>query len=292
MVKLKAKTRPPAERGEALVTFWQGGQGGDLDAVQVFEDGLLIHTSTQQRKRRYKREFVPFASFEGARVFFGTLYLQTKGQRGVHGVAVSDERTAWELLALAGAGIRAAAHSEDGDEAARQAALEDLRARASSAPSIFGEDNEVSVRELTLSSYDPDLPERRAAIVGRLPVQDGSPAEARQDAYFVLSELRRHYASATAYRRAMGGRPGFKAYWNLASPEGEGGGEAGGGYAELGYLPEEDRLPPPSAQRPRGRALRHDRGSCCRACRGGRARNRLHRERLVGGKEDRGEEAS
>jgi len=52
-MKLKAKTRPPAERGEALVTFWQGGQGGDLDAVQVFEDGLLIHTSTQKRKRRY-----------------------------------------------------------------------------------------------------------------------------------------------------------------------------------------------------------------------------------------------
>ena len=40
------------------------------------------------------------------------------------------------------------------------------------------------------------------------------------------------------------------------------------------------------------RGLRHDRGSRRRACREGRARNRLHRERLVGGKEDRGEEAS
>ena len=40
------------------------------------------------------------------------------------------------------------------------------------------------------------------------------------------------------------------------------------------------------------RGLRHDRGSLRRACREGRARDRLHRERLVGGKEDRGEEAS
>jgi hypothetical protein len=44
------KTRSRAGTGEALVTFWQGGQGGDLDAVQVFEDGLLIHTSTQRGK--------------------------------------------------------------------------------------------------------------------------------------------------------------------------------------------------------------------------------------------------
>ena len=40
------------------------------------------------------------------------------------------------------------------------------------------------------------------------------------------------------------------------------------------------------------RGLPHDRGSRRRACREGRALNRLHRERLVGRKEDRGEEAS
>jgi hypothetical protein len=233
-VKL-TKTRPQAKRGEALVTFWQGGQAEDVGAVQVFEDGLMVHHNTQQRKARYKREFVPFASFESAKVFFGTLYLQTKGQRGVHGVATSAERTARELLGLASVGIRAAAHSEDGDEAAREVALEDLRDRAEEARKIFGEDNEVFVRELSVPTYDSNLPERRAAIVGRLPVQDGSPAQARQDAYFVLSELRRHYASASAHRRARGSRPGFKAYFNLASPEAESG--VAGGYAELGYRP-------------------------------------------------------
>jgi hypothetical protein len=36
------------------------------------------------------------------------------------------------------------------------------------------------------------------------------------------------------------------------------------------------------------RGLRHDRGSRRPACREGRDRDRLHRERLVGGKEDRG----
>jgi hypothetical protein len=234
------KTRPQATTGEPLVTFWQGGQGGDLDAVQVYEDGLLIHTNTQQKKRRYKKEFVPFASFEGTKIFFGTLHLVTKGQRGVRTVGSSDERTARELQALASAGIRAAAHSEGGDEASRIAALEDLRERAKEARRIFGEATEVSVRELSVPSYDPDLPERRAAIVGRLPVGDGSPAQARQDAHFVLSELRRHYASAAAYRRTRGGRPGFKAYFNLAAPAQPGEGGVAGGYAELGYRPEDD----------------------------------------------------
>jgi hypothetical protein len=234
------KTRPQATTGEPLVTFWQGGQGGDLDAVQLFEDGLLIHTNTQQRKRRYKREFVPFASFEGTKIFFGTLHLVMKGQRGVRTVGSSDERTARELQALASAGIRAAASSEGGDEASRIAALEDLRERAKEARRIFGEATEVSVRELSVPSYDPDLPERRAAIVGRLPVGDGSPAQARQDAHFVLSELRRHYASAAAYRRTRGGRPGFKAYFNLAAPAQPGEGGVAGGYAELGYRPEDD----------------------------------------------------
>jgi len=237
-MKLKSKTRPQAKAGEPLVTFWQGGQGGDVGAVQVLEDGLVVHHNTQQKKRRYKREFVPFASFEGTKIFFGTLHLVTKGQRGVRTVGSSDERTARELQALASAGIRAAAHSEDGDESLRQAALEDLRERAEEARKIFGEDNEVSVRELSVPTYDSNLPERRAAIVGRLPVGDGSPAQARQDALFVLSELRRHYASAAAHRRTQGGRPGFKAYWNLASPEAESGVAAG--YAELGYRPEDD----------------------------------------------------
>ena len=158
----------------------------------------------------------------------------------MHGVATSAERTARELLGLASVGIRAAAHSEDGDEAAREVALEDLRDRAEQARKIFGEDTEVSVRELSVPTYDSNLPERRAAIVGRLPVQDGSPAQARQDAYFVLSELRRHYASASAHRRARGSRPGFKAYFDLASPEAESG--VAGGYAELGYIPAEDRF--------------------------------------------------
>jgi len=244
-MKLKGKTRPQATTGEPLLTLFQSGQGEDLDALQVYEDGLLIHTNTQQKKRRYKKEFVPFASFEGAKVFFGTLHLFTKGQRGIHGVPLSDERTARELLSLAGAGISAAAHAEDGDEGAREAALEaaleDLRERAEEARKIFGEDTDVPVREISASPYDPDLPERRAAIVGRLPVQDGSPAEARQDAVFVLSELRRHYASATASaRRTMGGRPGFKAYWNLVSPAKPGEDGVAGSYAELGYIPEED----------------------------------------------------
>jgi hypothetical protein len=87
-------------------------------------------------------------------------------------------------------------------------------------------DNEISVREISVPSYDPDSPERRAAIVGRLPVRDGSPAQARQDAKFVLSELRRHYASATAYERRSalresglsglldpGGGRGWRIWW-------------------------------------------------------------------------------
>jgi len=228
------KTPPRAKTAEVLVTFWQSGQDGDLDALQVFEDGLLIHTSTQQRKRRYRKEFVPFASFEGAKVFFGALYLQTKGQRGVRGVAVSDERTAWELLALAGAGIRVAAHSEDGDEAARQAALEDLRARASSARSIFGElDNEVSVREITVPAYDPES--RREHIVGEIPLREGEPL--RLDVAFVISELRRRYLSASDYERVMGKRPTFRAYWSLS---GEGKDGEAGGFAELDYSREDD----------------------------------------------------
>jgi hypothetical protein len=96
------------------------------------------------------------------------------------------------------------------------------------------------VREISVPSYDPDSPERRATIVGRLPVQDGSPAQARQDAYFVLSELRRHYASATAHRHTRGGRPGLKSYWNLASPAKPAESGVAGGYAELGYIPVED----------------------------------------------------
>jgi hypothetical protein len=232
-MKLKAKTRPQATPGEPLVTFWQGGQGGDLDAVQVFEDGLLIHTSTQQRKRRYKREFVPFASFEGAKVFFGTLYLQTKGQRGVHGVAVSDERTARELLALASAGIRVAAHSEDGDEAASLAALEDLRERAEEARSIFGEDHEVSVREITVPAYSPES--RREHIVGEIPLQEGEPL--RLDVAFVISELRRRCLSASDYERVTGRRPTFRAFWSLS---GEGKDGEAGGFAELDYSREDD----------------------------------------------------
>jgi len=172
---IKGKTRSPAKTGEPLLTLFQSGQDGDIGALQILEDGLLIHKNTQQKKHRYKKEFVPFASFERATVFFGTLHLFTKGQRGIRTVGTSDERTARELMALAGAGISAAAHSEDGDEALRLAALGRLRERAEEARRIFGEDNEVSVREISVPSYDPDLPERRAAIVGRLPVGDGPP---------------------------------------------------------------------------------------------------------------------
>jgi hypothetical protein len=232
-MKLKGKTRPPATTGEPLLTLWQGGQGEDLDAVQVFEDGLLIHTSTQQRKRRYRPEFVPFASFESAKVFFGTLYLQTKGQRGVRGVATSDERTARGLLALAGAGIRAAAHSEDGDEAASLAALEDLRARAEEARKVYGEDNEVSVREITVPSYD--VASRRAHIVGEIPLREGEPL--RLDVAFVISELRRRYLSISDFERVMGRRPTFRAYWSLS---GEGKDGEAGGFAELDYSREDD----------------------------------------------------
>ena len=53
---------------------------------------------------------------------------------------------------------------------------------------------------------------------------------------FVLSEIRRRYLSVSDYERVMGKRPTFRAYWNL-SAEGEDG-EAGG-YAELGYRPED-----------------------------------------------------
>jgi len=232
-MKLKdiGKTQPRTGTGEPLVTIWQSGQDEDLGAVQVLEDGLLIHTNTQQRKRRFRQEFVPFASFEGAKVFFGTLYLQTKGQRGVHGVPVSDERTAWELLALAGAGIRAAAHSEEGDRAASLAALEDLRARAEEARKTFGEDNEVSVRQITVPAYSPES--RREHIVGEIPLREGEPL--RLDVAFVISELRRRYLSVSDYERVMGRRPTFRAYWNLS---GEGADGEAGGYAELGYDPQ------------------------------------------------------
>jgi|SRR5215211_2131923 len=235
-MKLKdiGKTRSRGGTAEALVTFWQAGASDDLDAVQVFEDGLLIHTSTQQRKRRYKREFVPFASFESAKVFFGTLHLFTKGQRAIRTVAVSDERTARELLALCAVGIRAAAHSEDGDEAACLAALEDLRARAEEARKIYGEDgNEVSVRKITVPSYDPES--RREHIVGQIPLREGEPL--RLDVEFVISELRRRYLSISDYERVTGKRPTFRAYWSL-SGEGEDG-EAGG-FAELDYSREDD----------------------------------------------------
>lgn len=227
------KRSSPRKTGEPLVTLFQGSQDGDLDAVQVFEDGLLIHTSTQQRKRRYKREFVPFASFEGAKVFFGTLHLLTKGQRGIRAVAVSDERTARELLALASAGIRAAAHSEAGDEAAREAALEDLRARAEEACKVYGEGTEVSVRKITVPRYDSAS--RRAHIVGELPLRKGEPL--RLDVAFVISEIRRRYASVSDYERVMGKRPTFRAYWDLSAE-----GEDQGGYGELGYRREDDSL--------------------------------------------------
>ena len=215
-----------ASLGEALITPWQGAAHGDLDAVQVFEDGLLIHTNCQQRRHRYTREFVPFASLEDTRLYFQTLYLRMKGHTGVHGVAVSDEHTARELQALCSLGI--------------SGALEDLRARAKEARKVYGEETEVCVREITVPSYDPES--RREHIVGELPLRKGEPL--RLDVAFVTSEIRCRYASVSHYERAMGKRPTFRAYWSL-SAEGEDGeaGEAGedqGGYAELGYRPEDD----------------------------------------------------
>jgi hypothetical protein len=150
-------------------------------------------------------------------------------------VPLSDERTAWELLALAGAGIRAAAHSEDGDRARSLAALEDLRERAEEARKTFGEDNEVSLREIMVPSYGPAS--RREHIVGEIPLREGEPL--RLDVAFVISELRRRYLSVSDFERVMGRRPTFRAYWSL-SEEGEDG-EAGG-YAELGHRPEDDTL--------------------------------------------------
>jgi hypothetical protein len=127
-------------------------------------------------------------------------------------VPLSDERTAWELLALAGAGIRAAAHSEDGDRARSLAALEDLRERAEEARKTFGEDNEVSLREIMVPSYDPAS--RREHIVGEIPLREGEPL--RLDVAFVISELRRRYLSVSDFERVMGRRPTFRAYWSLS----------------------------------------------------------------------------
>lgn len=88
------KTRPRTGTGEPLLALWQGTEGEDLDAVRVFEDALVIHHNTQQKRRRYRRAEVPFSSFEGTSFYFQTLYLRTKGQTGVRGVAISDEKSA------------------------------------------------------------------------------------------------------------------------------------------------------------------------------------------------------
>jgi hypothetical protein len=54
--------------------------------------------------------------------------------------------------------------------------------------------------------------------VGRFPLQEGEPL--RLDVAFVMSEIRRRYASVWDYERVMGNRPTFRAYWNLRAGEG------------------------------------------------------------------------
>jgi hypothetical protein len=87
----------------------------------------------------------------------------------VRGVAISDETSAREIQALSSLGISAAAHCEAGDEAASRAALDDLRARAEEARKIYGEDNEVVVREVVTPAYDPKS--RREHVVGQIPLR-------------------------------------------------------------------------------------------------------------------------
>jgi hypothetical protein len=240
-MKLKGKTRPPANTGEPLPTLFQGGQGEDLDAVQVLEDGLVLHTNTLQKRRRYRRVELMYGRLQDARRFGQVLYLVIRGDsregRGVGCVALSDENTAEMLRRLILGGARA--FGADLEENAREAALGDLRDRAEEARRIYGEDTEVSVRKITVPSYDPAS--RREHIVGRFPIREGEPL--RLDVDFVLSEIRRRYLSVSDYERVMGKRPTFRAYWNL-SAEGEGGEADGvaGGYAELGYRPEDDTL--------------------------------------------------
>jgi hypothetical protein len=149
-------TRAPATTGEPLVTFWQSGQGQDLDALQIFEDGLLIHTSTQQKRRSYRRAYTPFASLGAVERFGKTLFLvgipQEEGTSAtVRNVVLSDEKTAEVLRELIALGMAAA--EAEGRESER--ALEDLRERAEEARKIYGEETEVSVRKITVPSYDP-----------------------------------------------------------------------------------------------------------------------------------------
>jgi hypothetical protein len=146
-------------------------------------------------------------------------------------VALQDERTAEDLRRLVMAGIEAAAAGVAGDEGAREEALGRLRERAEEARKVYGEDDEVSVREITVPAYDPES--RRSFIVGRFSIRDG--ATLRQDVQFALSEIRRRYATFPDHQRAMGERPDFRAYWQLSEE-----GAERGGYAELAYRPAED----------------------------------------------------